>query len=204
MSNLREVTIVVSSKKTNDTYYAKSYPDDDYDNNGKFERYGTPVYKVFIKGTDTDGKPITREWPALRFMPYWNDPKHPDGRYKTLGWVNSGKHSVYRKPVARYKADYEVHNRHSDWDGAIEIDGTFLLHAGPPKLDEEGWGAAGCVEIIGNFDHFKKDIKSLSGSSAGNTTDAILELVKHKKLLIEVEYAVPPDLKAHFYEVDER
>lgn len=198
MSTLRTVVLVVSAQKTPDTYAARSYPDDDYDNNGKIELYGTPVFKVFIQGTDTNGKAVSHEWKALRFMPYWNDPKSPSPKYKSLGWVNSGKWQVAKKAVKRYDPTYGTHNRYSPYGGAIEIDGAFLIHAGPNDLSDSGWGAAGCVEIIGNFDDFKDQIKVLSGSTATEADVAILDLVKQRKLFIHVESARAPNLKASF------
>ena len=61
MSERREVLIVVSNKKTLDTYLSRSYPDDDRDNNGRIELYRTPVYKVFLEGMDADRKPAVKE-----------------------------------------------------------------------------------------------------------------------------------------------
>ena len=69
------VLIVVSNKKTGDTYLSRSYPDDDINNNNKIELYRTPVYKIVIKGMDSTNASQIKEWPAVRFMPYWNDPK---------------------------------------------------------------------------------------------------------------------------------
>ena len=131
-------------------------------------------------------------------MPYWNVPKRPDRRYQTLGWVNSGKHAVTRKAVTLYNPKYGTRNRYSPYAGAIQIEGSFLVHAGPISLKESGWGSAGCVEIIGDFDQFKNDIRDLSGSSATDPSVASLEPVGPRKLFIRVDYAVPPDLKVNF------
>jgi hypothetical protein len=196
MSSVRETLILVSNQKTPDEYLAKTYPVlDRNQSTGKIRQYRTPVYKIFIKGTDAAGKPVVKEWTGLRFMPYWNDPKRPDGRYKTLGWVNSGKHRVTRQPVTHYNREYPIHNRISPFHGAITIDGSFLLHAGPADLNDTQWGAAGCVEMIGDFDAFKNDIKTVSGATAANLDDAIMETIHALKLLIEIEYAEPPDFK---------
>lgn len=57
-----------------------------------------------------------------------------------------------------------------------------------------GGGAAGCVEIIGNFDDFKSDI----AEATGKTTDsdaAIQSLVSEGKLYVEVKSAIRPNLK---------
>ena len=206
MGVVRETLILVSNQKTADEYLAKTYPIKDVNpTTGKVRQYRTPVYKIFVKGTDGTSKPLVKEWTGLRFMPYWNDPKHPDGRYKTLGWVNSGKHRVTKQPVTYYNRDYPIHNRISPFHGAITIDGSFLIHAGPADLSDTQWGAAGCVEVIGDFDAFKNDIKEVSGATAANLDDAILETIKAQKLLIEVEQAEPPDFKKMFDgEADDR
>lgn len=146
---LRDVDIIISGTKTGDTYYAKSYPCSDMDKNSKIELYGVPVYYVYIKGTDDKGQSVKYTWKALRFMPYYNPPNFSS--YKTIGWVNSGLHKLNRQPAPEYKKAYEVHNTYSQHNGAIVLKGTFYIHAGPEDLTHIGWGAAGCVEIIGSF-----------------------------------------------------
>ena len=198
MGKLNEVLIIISNEKTGDIYNARSYPDADYDNDGKLELYKTPVYKVYIKN-----KKIKKEWKALRFMPYWNDPKAPSQKYRSRGWVNSGlSQSISKKVVTYYNPKYGTQNRPSPFSGAIQIKDNFLIHAGPQNLFEAGWGGAGCVEIIGDFDKFKEDIRNLSGSNKKNHHEAILELVKAKKLFVQVDFAVPPDLKKNFWQED--
>ncbi len=199
ISNLRDVLILVSNIKTPDKYLAKSYPTIDKDYNGKMELYNVPVYKVFIKGTDSSNNAVVIEWKALRFMPYFNDPNNPSRDYKTLGWANSGLHSLERKAVTLYKPDYLTHNRYSPSSGAIVMRGTFYIHAGPRSITDHGWGAAGCVEIIGDFDNFKNDIRKLSGSDKTDLHDAILELVSARKLYVKVDYAEPPNIKADYW-----
>lgn len=183
--------------KTGDTYYAKSYPCSDMDKNSKIELYGVPVYYVYIKGTDDKGQSVKYTWKALRFMPYYNPPNFSS--YKTIGWVNSGLHKLNRQPAPEYKKAYEVHNTYSQHNGAIVLKGTFYIHAGPEDLTHIGWGAAGCVEIIGSFSEFKDQVKELSGSTQVDADSAISELVFYKKLYIEIEYATPPNIKANFY-----
>lgn len=167
------------------------------DKNGKIELYGVPVYYVYIKGTDDNGQSIEYKWKALRFMPYYNPPKF--STYKTIGWVNSGLHKLNRQPAPEYKKDYEVHNIYSEHHGAIVLKSTFYIHAGPEELTSFGWGAAGCVEIIGSFSEFKNQIKELLGSTQADADSAISELVSDKKLYIEIEYATPPNIRENFY-----
>lgn len=176
---LRDVDIIISGTKTGDTYYAKSYPCSDMDKNSKIELYGVPVYYVYIKGTDDKGQSVKYTWKALRFMPYYNPPNFSS--YKTIGWVNSGLHKLNRQPAPEYKKAYEVHNTYSQHNGAIVLKGTFYIHAGPEDLTHIGWGAAGCVEIIGSFSEFKDQVKELSGSTQVDADSAISELVFYKK-----------------------
>lgn len=193
---LRAVSIIVSNKTTGEKYAAKSYPDIDYDNNGRMERYDIPVYWLYVDGTDMAGKAVRNTWKCLRFMPFWNDPKALSPAYKHKGWANSGKVHVAKKAVTYYDPNYEIHNTHSPFNGGIQIDGNFLVHAGPLSVTDSGWGAAGCVEVIGMFDQFKNQLRDLSGSKHTDANKAILELVKARKLFVQVDYAAAPNLKA--------
>lgn len=194
MSSLNTVTIIVSNIKTSDRYKARSYPFSDQNMDGKQDIYETPVYKVFINGNGQ-----AKEWKALRFMPYWNDPIIPEAKYKVIGWANAGLKSMPKRAVTYYDPNYGVHNTHSPYYGAIQIWNSFLIHAGPVNIHDYRWGGAGCVEIIGNFDNFKNDIKILSGSSQTSSHQAILELVAARKLYVQVNYASPPNLKENYW-----
>lgn len=188
---MKDVTVVVTNKKTGQHYYAHSYPDRDIDNNGKNDVYKTPIYEVhIIQGAN---KIV---WNAVRFMPYWNDPKAPNPKYKTIGFVNSGLHSLNKKSVSLYLPHYSTQNSFSPTRGAIQMRGNFLIHAGPRTRFASGWGSAGCVEIIGNFDKFKADIRDLAGIKPAILPGAALtQLVANKKLFVEVQYATPPNFK---------
>lgn len=196
MSALRNVDIVVSSQKTADVYYAKSYPDEDFDNDGRRERYKTPVYKVFLKSRNAAGGSIQKDWRALRFMPFWNDPGQLSKKYSSSGWLNSGLSHVARMPVPAYLKDYEIHNTVSRFNGAIQIKGNFLVHGGPESTISDGWGAAGCIEIIGNFDEFRTSILQMAGSTQTDIHAGMQQLVSAKLLYIQVDMDVAPDLKA--------
>lgn len=194
---MNSVLITVTGIETGDIYYSRSYPDDDFNDNGKIELYSTPVYKVTIEDTLNSSK--KKEWKALRFMPFWNDPSSPSPSYKTKGWVNSGLSSVAKKKVPMYDKNYTIHNTTSSFRGAIQIQGNFLIHAGPIDIKQHSWGAAGCVEIIGDFDDFKKDIAILAGISTKNLHESMISLVKAGKLFVEVQYALRPNLKSNYY-----
>ena len=195
---LRRVLITVSNLKTGDRYLARSYPDKDYDNNGLHELYEVPVYKVFLDSNDAAKKPLRREWTGLRFMPYWNDPKNPEPGYEKhqKGWIDSGIHYHAKQPVLSYDPNYKIHNMPSEFYGAIQVRGNFLIHAGPKSLANEGWGAAGCVEIIGSFNAFRQDIMQLAGSTKTDITEGMLEIVNSRKLFVQYDIATPPNIKA--------
>lgn len=191
MGELKKVTIVVTALKTGEDYVkALSYPDKDYDDDGLWELYSVPVYKVLLKTAQEQ-----HEWRALRFMPYWNDPRTPSTHYKARGWVNAGLRYIPERLVRDYNPYYNTSNRPSPYAGAIRVERSFLIHAGPINLEDPGWGAAGCIEIVGDFAEFKKDLKMLSGSTAQTADQAILDMVKQQKLFVIVEAAVPPDFR---------
>src|SRR5262249_60744748 len=118
MSVLRKVLIRVSGNVTSDVYLARSWPDDDRDDDGLIEIHEVPIYKVYLEGTDAAGNDVKETWTALRFMPFWNDPKRPSKGSTKRGWKDSGLSYVARKPVTKYKENYEVHNRISHFTGA--------------------------------------------------------------------------------------
>ncbi|MEL6671126.1 MAG: hypothetical protein AAFR61_03010 [Bacteroidota bacterium] len=192
---MRTLTIIISNKPTGETYHARSYPHDDRNNNGLIELYGVPVYKVFLV---VKGKP-RKEWRALRFMPYWNNPKAPEKKYKSRGWVNAGlSGKIHRKVVERYFPKYGVQNRYSPHQGAIQIRGNYLIHSGPQKLSEAGWGAAGCVEIVGDFSKFKQDIRDLAEVKVPDVDRALTRMVNRGKLLLTIQPARAPRIRKNF------
>jgi hypothetical protein len=193
----RLVTITIT-KRVVGQYEARSYPDDDFDNDGKIELYNVPVYEVLIDGTDDAGKAVRRVHMAPRFMPYYNDPARPNPHYHTKGWTNAGLSSGRTITVSRFIPDYEVQNRYSPGRGAIVLQGTFYIHAGPATLSDAGFGSAGCVEIIGNYDTFKAHIAALSGFKGISSDQAIAKLVSAGKLKVVIEQATAPDIKACF------
>ena len=86
-------------------------------------------------------------------------------------------------------------NSPSPHKGAIQIQNSFLIHSGPPTLQDSGWGSAGCIEIIGNFSDFKEDIKTVSGIGGYLLSDEIIfRLIKAGKLYIEIEVASKPNI----------
>lgn len=191
---MNTVAVVVTGDQTGDQYWAQSYPSKDRNRNNIVDYYLVPVYKLRISQYDTNWKvTASKDWTGLRFMPYYNDPKAPVRKYRARGFLVAGLRSPRRGRVLKYKRNYGVQNTHSPFGGAIVITGAFYIHAGPQKLSEWGWGSAGCIEVIGNFDTWKKDIATLGGLS-GNADDAIETLVKAKRLHYDVKAATPPRL----------
>ena len=60
----RKVTITLTSNIVAH-YEARSYPDDDRNNDGMLELYTVPVYEVLIDGTDDTGAATTYRVRAL-------------------------------------------------------------------------------------------------------------------------------------------
>ena len=115
-----------------------------------------------------------------------------------MGWVNSGLYSARRVTVRTYIRDYQVQNRYSPGVGAIVIKDAFYIHGGPADYNNVGFGSAGCVEIIGDYDDFKANIAALSGSSLSDSDDAIEALVSGRKLFLILEEIPLPNIKSNF------
>ncbi|MGB8297402.1 MAG: hypothetical protein WCG85_18400 [Polyangia bacterium] len=191
----RQVVIVVTNTIVGQ-YEARSYPDEQKDASGYYNLYKVPIYRILVTGKDDTGNSVSGEYRAPRFMPYYNNPKRPSLHYKTLGWINCGLSSTQRVVISRYRRDYQVQNRYSPGIGAIVVHDTFYIHAGPATPSDVGFGSAGCIEIIGNFDVFKDSIVRMSGIVGVSRDDAITQLVKEGKLIVEIEQARVPDIKS--------
>lgn len=175
---------------------ARSYPHEQKDASGWYNLYKVPVYRILVTGTDASGNKVSGDYRAPRFMPYYNDPAKPSHHYKIKGWVNAGLSSTRRVVVSQYRRDYQVQNRYSPGTGAIVVHESFYIHAGPATLSDVGFGSAGCIEIIGNFDIFKDAIVRMSGIAGLSLDDAITQLVKERKLVVEIQQARVPDIKS--------
>jgi hypothetical protein len=193
----RQVEIVVTNVVVNQ-YEARSYPDQQTDATGRYNLYNVPVYKILVKGTDAGSMDTTTEFMAPRFMPFFNAPNHPDPHYRATGWINAGLSSARRVVVSKYKENYAVQNRYSPGRGAIVVHEAFYIHAGPASLKDVGFGSAGCIEIIGDYDVFKQCIADLSGFSPTSRDSAILQLVDSRKLIVTIQPARAPDIKNNF------
>ncbi len=188
----KHVEIVVTNTVVNN-YEARSYPDEQRDKEGNYALYRVPVYKILVTGRDGDNKK-SFEFMAPRFMPYFNNPTRPDPHYQTKGWRNAGLSSARTVTVSQYKQDYAVQNRFSPGRGAIVVMGAFYIHAGPASLLDVGFGSAGCIEIIGNYNTFKRTIADLAGLFSVPADTAIRQLVNARKLRVTIQTAVAPDI----------
>ncbi len=104
------VLIRITSQKTGDNYLAKSYPDNDYNNDGWGELYSVPVY--YLEIINIDDPAVSYRWKCLRFMPYWNDPSSPSSNYKLRGWTVAGlSDRKERTQVTYYDSTYGTRNR---------------------------------------------------------------------------------------------
>jgi len=191
----RDVLITVSNQTIVQKYYARSYPMNDRDHDGRSDKYEVPVYKVFIKGVDSSGTKVVKEWTALRFMPFWNDPQNPSSYYKSKGFISSGLITFPKQIIKNYLRGYEIHNTTSPEIGAIQLKGNFLIHAGPVSLAQAGWGSAGCIEIIGNFTAFRREILQLANCFISELQSAMESIVNARKLSVEIEHAASPIFK---------
>ena len=193
----QQVDIVVTSTVVG-SYEARSYPDQQTDVQGRYPLYSVPVYKIQIRGKDASQTPISVDFAAPRFMPYFNDPKRPSPHYRAVGWLNAGLSSQRTVVISRFKQDYAVQNRYSPGRGAIVVHESFYIHAGPASLKDVGFGSAGCIEIIGDYNVFKQAIANLSGVMSASPDQAIQQVVHARKLIVTIQHASPPDIKKSF------
>jgi hypothetical protein len=193
---VQQVDIVVTNSVVG-SYEARSYPDQQTDAVGQYPLYSVPIYKIQVVGKDSSHKPVVVDFVAPRFMPYYNNPKQPDPHYKAVGWLNSGLSSHRRVVVSTFKQDYAVQNRYSPGRGAIVVHESFYIHAGPASLRDFGFGSAGCIEVIGDYNLFKQAIARLSGLPS-DPDQAIQQLVHAGKLIVTIQHAKPPDIKKNF------
>lgn len=185
-----EVDVVMTAEVTGSYDTATAYPVPDVNGDGREDRYRVPVYRLYI-----EGRGQRREWTALRFMPYWN----PGGRvrdYSTQGWANAGLTNIPRRLFQGYKPEYEIHNTESRFNGALVVQNTFYIHAGPETLQDPDWGSAGCVEIIGDFEKFKADIVELGGLPTSSIDAGLARLVRERRLFVTYQPATRPDLRS--------
>ena len=183
----RKVTIIVSGVPNSNTYIAKTYPQ------GSSLYFVVPVYNLTVSGTNKEGKEVSQTWQVLRFMPFLNENPQTTG-YKTKTGetpIMAGLADKREQPIQSYLPNYEIHNTHSEENGGFVITGSFMIHDGPDNLQTEArmWGAAGCMEVVGEngFSTMKEFIFSISGSENTDMEKGLQELVNSKNLWLKLE-----------------
>ena len=193
----RRVTITVSGISNGNTYIAKTYPQ-------RSSRYFiVPVYNITVSGTNNEGKEVSQSWQVLRFMPFLNENPQATG-YKTKTSetpIMAGLADKREHPIQRYIPEYEIHNTFSEENGGFVITGSFMIHDGPDNLQSDAgmWGAAGCMEVVGEkgFSKMKEFIFSISGSENKNIDKGLQELVDSKNLWLNLEGTSRPPVKEY-------
>lgn len=214
---MMDVVVITVSNIKDGKYCAYSYPQIIAVNNTGFV-YDVPVYYVFMQkqtipnnqmpqpsGFNFLQVPFTKTpsnyvekitdplqvlvFHALRFMPYWNDPMNPDPTYSTIGFTNSGLPQLSLRKAGLYLPDF--------CGGGIQLRDGFFIHKGPLNRSVKGWGAAGCVEIIGEYPVFLNYILALLGHKPVESKKihrTMGELVRCGQLWVEVQKDVAENI----------
>ena len=189
----RDVTITIGGTPNGSRYQARTYPE----NNGK--QYSVPIYSLTVTGTNSKGENISRTWDVLRFMPYLNQNPQSSGYKQVTGStpIMSGLSDERHSTIRCYNPNYKVHNSQTPENGGFVIYGNFMIHDGPDNADNTGWGAAGCMEVMGDegFMELKTFIFDLSGSQNPNTEQGLLDFVSSGKLYINIEQSERPPVE---------
>jgi RHS repeat-associated protein len=193
----RKVTITVRGVSNGNTYIAKTYPQ-------RSSRYFiVPAYNITVSGTNNEGKEVSQTWQVLRFMPFLNENPQATG-YKTKTGempIMAGLADKREQTIQSYLPDYEIHNTFSEENGGFVITGGFMIHDGPDNLQSEAgmWGAAGCMEVVGEngFSTMKEFIFSISGSENTNIEKGLQELVNTKNLWLQLEGTPRPPVNEY-------
>ena len=105
--------------------------------------------------------------------------------------IMAGLADKREQPIQSYLPNYEIHNTHSEENGGFVITGSFMIHDGPDNLQTGArmWGAAGCMEVVGEngFSTMKEFIFSISGSENTDMEKGLQELVNSKNLWLKLE-----------------
>ena len=189
----RDVTITISGTSNGLSYQAKTYPE----YNGK--RYGVPIYSLTVMGTNSKGEKVSRTWNVLRFMPYLNQNPQNTGYKQATGStpIMCGLSDERHSTIQSYNPNYQVHNSQTPENGGFVIYGNFMIHDGPDSENNTGWGAAGCMEVMGDegFTKLKSFIFDLSGSRDPNMEQGLKEFVSSGKLHINIEQSKRPSVE---------
>jgi|GEM_PF-7020941 hypothetical protein len=155
--------------------------------NAKMQQaYDMPVFRVWLQGLDANGEPVSREWKALRFIPFCDQVAKVVPRTIVVGL------SFFPEQPIKYYIEDELVECES---GSIRIKDNFLILGGPQSFTSEGWGGTGFVEILGQPQAFRADILELAGIGFCSATDAMQQLIARRKLLVVLEMVPKPLLR---------
>jgi hypothetical protein len=148
-----------------------------------------PTYQLEVSGTDSAGAKSKRSFEVLRFGVQGRPHKSP----RVVGLASLQKHTI-----KRWIPDYSVHSARSVERGAWVVYGNFLIHDGPDDPSLQVYATIGCIEICNGpkgFDDFNDYLIELSGPTASNRADQLVEIGNAKNMVITYMKATRPALK---------
>ena len=146
-----------------------------------------PNYRLTVSGTDAVGKAVSETFEVLRFGVQSKDGKSA----RVVGLADEQTHTI-----KAWLPDYQVHSAESAQNGAWQVYGNFLIHAGPETKDD-AFASIGCIEIMGRggFVKFNDLLIKLSGPSAALRTQQLTEIGNAGNMEITYHRTSRPPLK---------
>ena len=169
---LKHVLIKVTNQSFG-TGTVRAYPD------GKADvLYEVPLYKIVVEGTDSNGKPVTKDFKAYRFGVQL-DARRGVKAPRVVGLSDAQTYVLSWSYITTMK------------QMAWRVYAGFFIHKGPDFPATSNWGSIGCVEISGpgEWYRFNKTIADLSGTSSLQT------IGNSKTLKAKYDAALRPPLK---------
>jgi hypothetical protein len=165
MQELGNATIDVTDEIVGEATI-RDYPTD------KGGRYKTPLYKVVVSGTDSDGNLISKDFKAIRFGVKTN----ADGS-KSTTFLAAGTYTVK-----------DFFGGHYGNSGAFQIKGNYLIHLSSLNGAD---GNTGCIAIAGGramWNQFKNYISQLTFNSD------LSNAARNGNIRLNIQYAQTPKL----------
>ena len=180
---MRTVQMTVGSKPIGKAK-TWAYPD------GKFLGvYSIPTYELTVSGTNAGGRKVQQTFEVLRFGIHF---KIGFGAPQIVGLADKQTHVI-----DAWLPDYNVHSARSVEMGAWHVYKSFLIHDGPDDPNTEIYATIGCIEIcngLRGFDQFNDFLISLSGPTARDRANQLLEIGRARKMSISYVRATRPAL----------
>ncbi len=153
-----------------------------------------PTYKLTISGTNSKGTAESKTFEVFRFG-VWK--KSPTSAPTVVGLADAQTHII-----KSWIPTYEVHSANSRENGAWQVYGNFLIHDGPdkPMSRRSVFASIGCLSVCGGpegFVTFNDFIIELSGSTASNRNDQLIEIGKARNISITYKAAKRPALTVY-------